>query len=61
MVKKRNVSTVIPVDYSQYDSLFDKLRFVRPIYPPSCTDDFEYIRTHNCSKLLWPKHLKRDE
>lgn len=37
-----------------------KNTFVRPIYPESCTDDFEFIRKNNCTKLLWPKHLERD-
>ncbi len=36
-------------------------RFVRPIYPPQCTDDFEFIHHNNCTELKWPKHLKRDE
>jgi hypothetical protein len=36
-------------------------RFVRPIYPPDCTDDFEYIKEHDCMNLTWPKHLARDE
>jgi hypothetical protein len=34
---------------------------VRPIYPDECTDDFEYIRTHDCVSMTWPKHLDRDE
>jgi hypothetical protein len=37
------------------------VRFVRPIYPDECTDDFEYIRTHDCVSMTWPKHLDRDE
>lgn len=36
-------------------------RFVRPIYPEECTDDFEYIATHDCVSMAWPKHLERDE
>jgi len=38
-----------------------KTAFVRPIYPPNCTDDFVYIAENNCTELTWPKHLKRDE
>lgn len=37
-----------------------KDKFVRPIYPASCTDDREYIETHNCTELLWPKYLERE-
>jgi hypothetical protein len=36
-------------------------RFVRPIYPDECTDDFEYIRTHDCISMTWPKHVDRQE
>eukprot|EP01038_Epipyxis_sp_PR26KG_P011787 gene11787-15773_t len=39
----------------------EKTRFVRPIYPTNCTDDFKYIQENNCTHLLWPKHLERDE
>lgn len=35
---------------------------MRPIYAANCTDDFEYIQKHpSCAKLLWPKHLAREE
>lgn len=42
-------------------TLHDWCRFVRPIYPPQCTDDFEFIHQNNCTELRWPMHLKRDE
>ncbi len=38
-----------------------KESFVRPIYPANCTDDFDYIAKSNCTHLLWPKHLDREE
>jgi len=43
------------------NSWLQKTKFVHPLYPPDCTDDFEYIKKNNCTKLLWPKHLNRDE
>jgi hypothetical protein len=38
----------------------EKERFVYPTYPDECTDDLEYIAKHNCTHMLWPKHLDRD-
>lgn len=37
-----------------------KTTFVRPIYPPSCTDDFKFIEENNCTELMFPRALERD-
>lgn len=40
-----------------------KTDFVKPLYPDTCTDDFEFINSNNsgCIELLWPKHLEREQ
>lgn len=38
----------------------EKTDFVRPIYPEDCTDDIEYIETHECIHLQWPLDLERE-
>ena len=39
----------------------EKVRFMYPEYPAGCTDDLEYIDKNNCTHMMWPKELKRDQ
>eukprot|EP01035_Chromulina_nebulosa_P018558 gene18558-24281_t len=36
-----------------------KSKQVYPQYPPTCTDDLEYIKNNNCTQLFFPKELNR--
>ena len=46
--------------YIETGQWLEKTEFVYPEYPTSCTDDLEYIDNNDCSKLTWPKHLRRE-
>lgn len=37
-----------------------KVDFVSPIYPASCTDDFAYVNSTDCQPLFYPAPLDRD-
>ncbi|CBN78621.1 conserved unknown protein [Ectocarpus siliculosus] len=39
----------------------EKSSHVHAVYPANCTDDLLYIEENNCTELLWPNDLERDQ
>ncbi|CAN0202808.1 unnamed protein product [Ectocarpus sp. 6 AP-2014] len=43
------------------DYWLEKTSHVHAVYPANCTDDLLYIEENNCTELLWPNDLERDQ
>lgn len=57
--KKKSVLRLVII-YNLNLTFVPTFRFVRPIYPESCTDDFEYIAENDCVNMSWPRSLERN-